>query len=241
MDTAEHWDDRSHHVIDRGQPGASARAEFLRRQQADDARRRQTYGRYLAPVVKAFSGERHTTRMWDVGGLGEERIGGYLDRVVGDNGLVLHDRSVRRSRANIDHIAIVPSGIWVIDTKDYKGQVQQRDLGGWFVSRPALYVDGHNRTSLIPGVLKQATAVKQAAGGGVPVHAVICFADADWGLLGRPFTIDDVEITWAKRLAGQLGAEGHLRGDEVRQLAEKLADTFPVYAPSGTSHKPTGA
>ncbi|MEV4421445.1 NERD domain-containing protein, partial [Patulibacter sp. NPDC049589] len=31
--------------------------------------------------------------------------------------VVLHDRRVPRTHANIDHIAIAPSGIWVIDTK----------------------------------------------------------------------------------------------------------------------------
>ncbi|HEX3796991.1 MAG TPA: nuclease-related domain-containing protein [Acidimicrobiales bacterium] len=241
MDTAEEWDGRSAGAIDRGQPGASARAEYTRRREADDAHRREVFGRYLAPVVKAFTGERRSTWAWEVGGRGEEMVGGYLNRVVGDHGLVLHDRAQRRSRANIDHIAIVPSGVWVIDTKEYKGRVQQRDLGGWFVSRPALFVNGHNRTNLIPGVLRQASAVKQIVGAGMPVHAVICFADAEWGLMGRPFTIDEVEITWARRLASQLDADGPLRGDDVRKMTEKLAVAFPPYAPSGTSHSPTGA
>jgi nuclease-like protein len=37
---------------------------------------------------------------------------------------------VSTSRANIDHIAIAPSGVWVIDSKRYKGRVS--------VSRPLL-------------------------------------------------------------------------------------------------------
>ena len=52
--------------------------------------------------------------------------------------MVLHDRAVPGGRANIDHIAVVPSGVWVIDTKHYRGRLEQRDLGGWFVSRPAV-------------------------------------------------------------------------------------------------------
>jgi hypothetical protein len=36
------------------------------------------------------------------------------------------DRRIRRSRANIDHIAVASSGIWVIDAKRYNGKVEVR-------------------------------------------------------------------------------------------------------------------
>jgi hypothetical protein len=49
---------------------------------------------------------------------------------VGHVGLVLHDRAIPGTRSNIDHIAVVPSGVWVIDTKQYRGRVQRRDRGG---------------------------------------------------------------------------------------------------------------
>jgi hypothetical protein len=48
-------------------------------------------------------------------------VGLSLSRAVGRVGLVLHDRSVPGTRSNIDHLAVVPSGVWVIDTKHYAG------------------------------------------------------------------------------------------------------------------------
>ena len=36
------------------------------------------------------------------------------------------------SRANIDHVAITRSGVFVIDAKNYTGKVQKIDKGGWF-------------------------------------------------------------------------------------------------------------
>jgi hypothetical protein len=232
---------RTNSMPDAGQPGASARAEFERRQRADDAQREATYGRYLSPVVKLVAGERQSTSAWDQGGRGEERVGRLLSRAVGLDGVVLHDRSIPGRSANIDHIAIVPSGVWVIDTKQYTGRVQQRDLGGWFVSRPALFVNGHDRSSLIEGVLRQVDLIEPAVGPDVPLHAALCFADAEWGLLGRPFIIDNVHITWAHKLSVSLAERGPLTVDDIRQVAARLAVAFPAYAPSGTSHSPTGA
>jgi hypothetical protein len=138
----------------------------------------------------------------------------------------------------------VPSGVWIIDTKQYTGRVQQRDLGGWFVSRPAIFVNGHNRSSLIEGVLRQVDLVEpivRSAGTDVPLHAALCFADAEWGLLGRPFTIDNVHITWANKLSLSLVDRGPLSVDDIRNVAARVAAAFPAYAPSGTSHSPTGA
>jgi len=40
---------------------------------------------------------------------------------------VLHDARTQHSPANIDHIAIAPSGIWVIDANHYKGKVAVRE------------------------------------------------------------------------------------------------------------------
>lgn len=50
---------------------------------------------------------------------------------------VLHDRSVRRpdgrlSKANIDHIVIPASGVWVVDAKTHQGRLEVRRAGGLF-------------------------------------------------------------------------------------------------------------
>jgi hypothetical protein len=103
--------------LDLGSPGASAKAEFQRRRANDDRRRQEVFGRFLAPLVKAVTGEKLSTTAWDRGGRGEEKVGTFLSEAVGGSGLVLHDRVIPGGRSNIDHIAVVPSGVWVIDTQ----------------------------------------------------------------------------------------------------------------------------
>jgi hypothetical protein len=38
--------------------------------------------------------------------------------------VVLHDLAVPGSRANLDHLAIGPGGVFVIDSKHYRGRLQ---------------------------------------------------------------------------------------------------------------------
>ena len=108
--------------MDVGRPGASARAEFERRRRRDAERRRRRFGRFIAPVVALAAGTRPSTDRWRVGGRAEERVGRLLSSAAGRTGLVLHDRALPHSRANVDHIAVVPSGVWVVDTKCYRGR-----------------------------------------------------------------------------------------------------------------------
>ncbi len=222
-----------------GRPGASARAEYERRLQREDAQRRARYGRHVGAVVGALLGPNATTTAWARGGQGEEAVGRSLTRAVGATGVVLHDRSIPGSRANIDHLVIVPSGVWVVDTKRYRGRVQQRR--GWFGASPMLFVHGHNRTNLVVGAVRQRQLVQKVLEVRVPVHAALCFVDAEWGLFARPFAIDGVEVTWCRRLASSLLADGDLHRRDVMLLAAQLDEAFPAYAPSGTSQSPTGA
>lgn len=62
-------------------------------------------------------------RRWATGALGEERVAQALARrcpVVP----LLHDRRMPRSRANIDHLAFAPTGVYVIDAKHYRGKIE---------------------------------------------------------------------------------------------------------------------
>jgi len=190
-------------------------------------------------VVGALTGPASATTAWARGGQGEEAVGRSLTRAVGSTGEVLHDRAIPGSRANIDHLVVVPSGVWVIDTKHYRGRVQQRR--GWFGAAPSLYVQGHNRTNLIVSAVRQRRLVQRALEVRVPVHAALCFVDAEWGFFAAPFSIDGVEVTWCRRLAGSLRASGDLHRRDILRLAAHLAEVFPAYAPSGTSQSPTGA
>ncbi len=65
---------------------------------------------------------------WKQGAEGERRTSQVLTALAAQGWLVLHDLHwPGRPYANIDHIAVGPTGVFVIDSKNWSGQVQMRD------------------------------------------------------------------------------------------------------------------
>ena len=62
----------------------------------------------------------------------------------------------RPSRANIDHLVVAASGVWVVDAKTHTGTLEVRRSGGLFSPRvEALYIRGRDQTKLVHGLLGQ--------------------------------------------------------------------------------------
>jgi hypothetical protein len=221
-----------------GRAGASARAEYERRQARDEARRRVIFGP-LAPVVRLLVGPKPSTEAWGRGAAGEEHVGHWLDEAVDGRGEVLHDRALPHRRANIDHIAVVASGIWVVDTKHFRGRLERRDLSGWFVPRPRLFVAGRDQSLLVTSARRQQALVAETLtaaepAGGPLIRVALCFTGAQVGLFTRPFTLEGVLVTWPRAFARTLTAPGPLGPAERRALAARLARAFPPYAAEST-------
>jgi hypothetical protein len=64
-------------------------------------------------------------RAWQRGAAGERRTARFLDRLTRDGFVVLHDLAVPGSDANVDHLVIGPTGLFVIDSKQWTGSVHQ--------------------------------------------------------------------------------------------------------------------
>jgi hypothetical protein len=62
---------------------------------------------------------------WRRGAAGERRTARLLDRLTGEGYVVFHDLAVPGSPANVDHLVIGPSGVFVIDSKQWTGSVRQ--------------------------------------------------------------------------------------------------------------------
>jgi hypothetical protein len=112
-------------LLDPGTAGASARREYERRKAEGEARVRAEHPR-LAGLILALGTERQSTKAWDTGALGEERLGNGLDRLASDHLRLLHDRRIPGSKANIDHLAVTAGGVYVIDAKKYRGRARRR-------------------------------------------------------------------------------------------------------------------
>lgn len=213
--------------VDAGIPGASARREYERRKANKDARIKAKYPR-MGKLIVAIAEEPQSTKAWEKGAVGEERLGRALDERSSDRLRVLHDRGIPGSRANIDHLVVAPTGIWVVDPKRYKGRPELQIEGGLLRPRvEKLVVAGRDRSKLVEGALKQVDLVRNAIGEGVPVRGVLCFIESDWPLLSKAFQIQGIHVLWPKKLYPMLESDGPLSEEDIDALHKRLAGSFP--------------
>jgi hypothetical protein len=215
--------------IDRGVAGRSALGEYERRHAKREQRIHQDYGRFSG-LVLALSKDPQSTRAWQRGSVGETKLAQSLAKLGRDDVIVLHDRRVPRSQANIDHLVVCPSGVFVVDAKLYTGQVHVKDVGSLFRRHLRLFVGPRDCTRLAEGMEWQVEATEAALGGAeIPVFPVLCFIDAEWPLLGGPREFSGVLIESERSLKRRVARPGDLGVDEVRDTAMVLAERLPAH------------
>jgi hypothetical protein len=127
-----------------GKAGGSARREHERRKAKREAAVRARHPRLGGVILALQHAPPHEAR-WGRGAQGEELVEQTLSKRC-PHVPVLHDRRIPGSRANIDHIAVAATGVWVIDTKRYKGKVR---VSKPLFHKPLLKIDGRNQTKLV--------------------------------------------------------------------------------------------
>lgn len=151
----------------------------------------------------------------------DEPVGEFLERELGDVGIVLHDLRVPGSRANIDHVVVAPSGVWVVDST--------------WRSESRLDVDGSGGLVCIDAMERQARVVASAVSGSareVPIRAALCFRETHWGGSPRAFWIDGLLVTYPTDLVGRVRQEGSLDEETVGWIAARVALDFLSSQPS---------
>ena len=212
--------------VEPGTPGASARREFERRRALREQRIRTAHPK-LGGLTHALTDDPQSTRAWDVGAVGEERLGHRLNELATDKLQILHDRRLPGSRANIDHLAMTPTGVYVIDAKRYRGRPHLKVEGGLVRPRvEKLLVGSRNCSSVVDGVIKQVTMVRHQLDASVPVHGVLCFVEADWPLIGGSFTTRGVEAIRPKKLYPRLRSDGPLDVATIAMVHRTLAGSM---------------
>jgi hypothetical protein len=153
-------------------------------------------------------------RAWRRGARGERRTAALLVRLEQHGWVMLHDLAVPGSRANLDHLLIGPPGIFVIDSKHYRGRV-------WRHSDGSLW---HGRYPLAPVLRAAAFEAERAAAvldaPQVPTLAVLAIhgASVPWG---EPVA-GGVPVLAAGRLPATLRAlPGVLTPGQVAELADR--------------------
>lgn len=216
-----------------GTAGASALTEYERRAARREQRTRAKHP-LLGGVILALSDEPQNMRAWKVGAAGERAVGRRLDELVANGVEVMHDRRIPRTKANIDHIAVSSSGVYVVDAKNYTGMVKVDWEGGLFGPRRyKLLVGRRDCTKLVVGVERQVELVRAALAGaaGLPaeisITGVLAFVDADWPLLFPPDHINEVRLEGPRSTRNLVLRPGAMTSEEVAAVAAHLRRVFP--------------
>ncbi len=213
-----------------GVAGGSAKREFERRHDARQERVQAAHPKIGKFLLAVFDDPQSTTA-WATGAIGEERLGGMLAEVAGPTLRVLHDRRIPGTKANLDHLVVCPSGVFVVDAKRYRNQRPALRVEGGII-RPRqelLIVGGRDRTTLVDGMHKQVSVVRRVLADypEVPVTGALCFVEADWPLIGGSFTVQGVAVLWMKKLKTLLAEPGPLGPDEIAELQWRLHEALP--------------
>jgi Nuclease-related domain len=209
--------------LDRGQPGASVAREYQRRKRNREARTRKDHPR-IGGLLLALRDPPQSESAFHSGELGEQAVAASLEQRTADGpAIILNDRRMPGGRGNIDHLAIAPTGVFVIDAKNIKGKVRvDKPLFG----ATKLRIAGRNRTKLIDGLDRQVSVVRDAltASGhaDVPVQGVLCFTMADLPLFGT-LKMRGHLLHHRRALAKRLNASGPLQPPAIKALAHVLA------------------
>lgn len=217
-----------------GRAGASALREHERRHHAREQQARAKLGGlgvFLAKVID----EPASTRVWQQGAAGEFRVAERLEKHLDGTGVrLLHDRRVAgHTWANIDHIAVGPGGVTVIDSKTHSGKIRSDWRGGLFVERRTiLRIDGRDQTKLITGVEKQIGYVRSALanldlGRKLDVVGALCFPNVEGLPWFRQIEIRGIVVDGPKPVSHLAARSGRLDSETVERIWTHLGRAFP--------------
>jgi len=213
-------------------PGASAGATYERGRQGREDRQRERYGRIGGWAARMSAGPQHE-RAWAKGAAGElENAQRLQKRLAGKPVILLHDRGLPGRRSNIDHIAVGPGGVTVVDSKKMSGKVRVDWHGGLFSEREFdLYVNRRRRTNLVESVERQVQLVEVVLAdegrADVPVAGALCMAEVQGLPVFRRLRIREIAIDGTRRIADLIARAGDLDAAAVHEVASILDRRFP--------------
>jgi hypothetical protein len=213
--------------LDTGQPAATVAGEHQRRKAAREAAVRTAHPRAGGLLLKVSRAPQREAAFRS-GELGELAVGEMLTKRAAKGSLIaLHDRCVPGRQGNIDHIAVAPTGVYVIDAKQYSGKVRGEDRGFRGVR---LMVNSRDRSKLLEGLGCQLTAVRGALApdgyGDVLVQGVLCFTTGNLPHF-KTLKIGEYLVVDRRRLAKQLDADGPLAVAGIEAIGAALAAALP--------------
>jgi hypothetical protein len=157
-------------------------------------------------------------RAWRRGAVGERHTARLLAGLERQGWAVLHDLAVPGSPANLDHLVIGPGGVFVVDSKQYRGRLQVDPTGRLWHSRYPL-ASTLRAVSFEADRAAQVLADPQVVVPIVAVHG----PQVPWGKV----VIEGVPVVSARRLPSMLRALPVVLGPErVAVLADQARIRF---------------
>lgn len=151
------------------------------------------------------------------GAEGERLVAEALAPLSAAGYILLHDRA-SGPRANIDHLVIGPSGVWVLNAKHWSGVVAVEGT---------LRQDGRSRASLLRRAAEERRQVERILADAdvhAPVHSVFAFTAS----APEPASVDGVELVPVGALRALIGAAAPiLDGRTVDRAASALLAALP--------------
>ncbi|MEU0181465.1 nuclease-related domain-containing protein [Streptomyces sp. NPDC006207] len=189
----------------RGGAGASAAAR---------ARQLRTPAVRLATLLGISTRAEHLARRYDAGAEGERRTARQINRLRIHGWTVLHDRALPTGRANVDHLAISPTGTVILpDTKRWDARFPV------YVSGEHLMHGGRIVTGRLDALAHEAAAVARALG--VPVVPLVVVQGAR--VADKQLSFRGVRIVSADRACDVMRRLGRPHGRSSRRHLTELA------------------
>jgi hypothetical protein len=234
-----------------GQPGGSALAEYRRRRNVELTAQLPSLPLRVAgvaavglaagllavvPVAVVVAGLllrpklSDATVAWRRGARGERATARRLRGLQRAGWTVFHDVALQGSRANLDHLLIGPGGVFVIDSKYYRGRIR---IGG----DGALWYGRHPLSDMLRAVQWEAgRAARTLATPGITVEPLVCVhrGQLPWGQLEVPVPI----LTPTLLVARLASLPPWLTGDQVAELTRQAVTRLRPATSPHRDHRP---
>jgi len=181
---------------------------------------RRRRGRFTT-LMEAMSADARHESHWSRTAESEERARRLESLLAGSGNWLLSDRRVPGARTVVDHLAIGPQGVTVIDAVDEPGRVR--------VIEGSLLVNGEDRSTLVRDVMRQIEVIRLglAASPSIPVNGAICWIESDGLPRLRKLELGGILIDGARALADELRRPGPVSAKRARQIAGVLDRRLP--------------
>lgn len=172
----------------------------------------------------------HEAAAWEAGAEGERRVAeALLVLTPASNVIVIHDRLLRpgRSQANLDHIVVSPAGAYLIDAKNWAGNVTVYQGSLWRHKPDGL--GGRSSECMnaqVDQVRRMAEAMETLSS--FVVDPVLCLTGRNAHAFGKEQLIRGVHVVRVDQIAHWLASRERTQPDEaIPVLAQKLEGLFP--------------